>query len=67
MAFPPALLRRVARYLDAAATGADDGATPPGFDGRPEQLAQAFGDDATVLCILAEAGGPSAPPNLRGL
>ena len=67
MAFPPALLRRVARYLDAAATAAEDGATPPGFDGRPEQLAQAFRDDATVLRILAEAGGPSGPPNLQGL
>ena len=67
MAFPPALLRRVARYLDAAATAAEDGATPPGFDGRPGQLAQVFRDDATVLRILAEAGGPSGRPNLRGL
>jgi hypothetical protein len=57
----------VVGYLDAAATAADDGATPPGFDGSPGQLAQAFRDDATVLRILAEAGGPSGPPNLRGL
>ena len=39
----------------------------PGLDGSPDQLAQTFRDDATVLRILAEAGGPSGPPNLRGL
>lgn len=67
VAFPPALLRRVARYLDAAAVAAEDGATPAGFDEDPVKLARVFRDDATMLRILAEAGGPSGPPNLGAL
>ena len=51
VAFPPALLRRVARYLDGAASTAEEGATPPGFDGDPKHLAQTFRDDATTLRI----------------
>lgn len=67
VAFPPALLRRVARYLDAAAVAAEDGATPAGFDEDPVKLARVFRDDATMLRILAEAGGPSGRPNLGAL
>jgi len=67
VAFPPALLRRVARYLDAAAVAAEDGATPAGFDEDPVKLARVFRDDATMLRILAEAGGPYGRPNLGAL
>lgn len=59
--------RRVARYLDAAAVAAEDGATPAGFDEDPVKLARVFRDDATMLRILPEAGGPSGRPNLRAL
>lgn len=67
VAFPPALLRRIARYLDAAAVAAEDGAAPAGFDEDSVKLARVFRDDATMLRILAEAGGPSGRPNLGAL
>jgi len=67
VALPPALLRRVARYLDAAASVTEQGSTPPGYDGDPAQLALIFRDDATVFRILADAGGTSGPPELQAL
>jgi hypothetical protein len=67
VALPPALLLRVARYLQAAADVTEQGSTPPGFDGDPDQLALIFRDDAAVFRTFANTANPSGPPALRAL
>lgn len=59
IALPPGLLHRAARHLEAAAASAEQGVTPPDYEGPQEALARTLRVDATALRALASAGTPA--------